>query len=404
MYLMGNRQGNSQARKIAALALVALAVVIAAMTVAGPVRAQTAELSEQEVFTIRGVPVDVTAATASDARRLALADGQTEALRRMLRRLTRRVDHAALPAVGGEAREFLVQGLEVANEKTSSVRYLADLSVRFKPVEVRRLLRQTGLPFAETASRPLLVLPVLKTPDGLTLWDATNRWRTAWTALPIRRGLVPVIVPFGDLTDIAAIDAAQAMLGDPEALGAIAGRYATDGILVALATLSVRDDGVFLLDIAASRPTDEATPPLLLSFTVESADLLDSVLRTAAAETAAGVEDAWLDSHLLRFDSLQSIALVVPVDGIEQWASVERKLQSVVEISRVQLRVLRRNFVEIQIDFYGGERQLTAALGRRDLELEPAVPSVAVSVDRGMAVSAESVGATRLRVLRPRGS
>jgi len=90
------------------------------------------------------------------------------------------------------------------------------------------LLRQTGLPFAETASKPLLVLPVLKSRVGLMLWEAANLWRTAWSALPIQRGLVPMIVPLGDLADISDVDASQAMLGDETALEGIVSRYQAD--------------------------------------------------------------------------------------------------------------------------------------------------------------------------------
>lgn len=406
MYLMRIRRApglvqNSERAVVAALIIAAAGLFSHALAADN----DATSLKEAGIFTVRGVPVDVTAATATAARERALAEGQAEALRRVLTRLTRRTDHPALPTVDADTVAYLVQGFEVANEKTSAVRYLADLTVRFKPAEIRNLLRRSGLPFAETASRPLVVLPVLRTADGLVLWDATNRWRAAWAALPLRNGLVPMIVPLGDLADITDIDAAQALLGDPAALAAISNRYGAGGALVASASLSTREDSLTALDVAATRPNDSSAAPLLLSFSAGSVDEVNELMQLAAQETVQGIEEAWLENHLLRFDNLQSMTLAIPVDGIDRWAAVERKLASVAEIARVELRVLRRESAEVRIDYYGEERQLVTALRQRDLELEPPLAEVAVSVGAGIVrPDAGNRDAPALRVLRPLGS
>lgn len=387
----------------AALAAMLVAGVLMAFH-ADPARAQSAAAGDTAVFTVRDVPVDVTADTAAEARRRALEEGQRAALDRMLQRLTRRVDHAALPSVDAASIGDFVLGIEVANEKTSSVRYLADLTVEFKPAEIRNLLRQTGLPFAETAGQPVVVLPVLRTPDGLFLWDASNRWLAAWGGLTLRRGLVPIIVPLGDLADISDIDAAQAMLGDADAISAIAVRYGAADALVALATLSEREGGLVSLDVAASRPNDPAAAPILLGFTASSAAEIDEIMRTAALETVAGMEDAWLDAHLLRFDSVRFISLVVPVDNAGQWATVRRRLDAVPEISRIDLRVLRRGSVEVDVEYFGDEAQLTTALGRQGLDLEPPLPSLSVPEHGSVGVTSGEADQHTPRVLRPRGS
>lgn len=388
-------------RRISSFAGLAMMLV---GTLAGPVLAQSAALSDTEVFTVRGVSVDITAETAAEARRIALRDGQAMALERMLRRLTRRVDYDALPAVDPETTAFFVRDFEVVNEKTSPVRYLADLTVRFKPAEIRRLLRQTGLPFAESASMPLIVLPVLKTPKGLLLWDASNAWRLAWASLPVRRGLVPLIVPIGDLADIADIDAGQAILGDPEAFTAISTRYEAGGALVALATLSVRDDGLVVLDVAASRSNQTGAAPVRFTFTAAPGDDVMDIMRVAAGETAEGIEDIWLSDHLLRFDTSRSMTLAISVRSLDEWVSVRRDLQEIAAISRLELRVLRRDSAEIEIEYFGDETQLAAALSRHGLELEDALPQiVVVGAGEVSTVAASTKQLDRVRVLRRSG-
>ncbi len=166
----------------------------------------------QEVFTVTDVRVDATAKTAAAARETALAEGERRALGRLLARLTLRADQARLPVLERSQIAALVRNFEVEEEKTSSVRYLAKLTIRFKRKALRRLLRAHDIPFAETLSKPVLVLPVYEVADALALWDDPNPWREAWARQPKRDGLVPLVVPLGDLSDIADIGAEQALL------------------------------------------------------------------------------------------------------------------------------------------------------------------------------------------------
>jgi hypothetical protein len=92
------------------------------------------------IYEIQGIAVDVTAGTAAAARKKALADGEASAFRRLLERITLLEDRHRLPTFKGSDISTFVQDFSVADEKTSSVRYLATLSYRFKRRDVRELL------------------------------------------------------------------------------------------------------------------------------------------------------------------------------------------------------------------------------------------------------------------------
>ena len=72
----------------------------------------------------------------------------------MLKRLTLRIDHDRLPVLDAKQISAYVQDFGVTNEKNSRIRYLADLTYRFKPNDVRLLLRDSEVQFAETISKP----------------------------------------------------------------------------------------------------------------------------------------------------------------------------------------------------------------------------------------------------------
>ena len=343
--------------------------LLAVFAFAGVAEAQAQAPAADDVFTVRDIAVDVTADSAAAARARAIAEAERIALATLLRRLTRRDDWPRLPQTDARRTSFLVRALEIGEEKNSPVRYLGRLTVRFKPAEIRALLRDAAVPFAETASKPLLVLPVLRRAGALLLWDEPNEWRHAWADLPARRGLVQLLAPIGDLADIADISAEQAAAGDGERLGAITERYGAGAALVAMATLGFGADGLPRVDVAASRIGGGDRPPLILDFTATNfADTVELMVR-AATGTADAVEDRWIEANQLRFDARQRLVLAVELTGLEDWLVTRARLAQVAVITAARLVSLRRTGAEVEIDFIGGVEQLAAALAQRDLAL-----------------------------------
>src|SRR3546814_14129842 len=107
-----------------------------------------------------------------------------------------------------------VRDFSVAHEKIGGGHYIASLTVRFNPEEVRQLLRARDIPYAETVSRPVLVLPVYVAAGAARLWDGPNPWFDAWAAQPPAEGLQPFTVPLGDLSDLRTVIGQQAMAHD----------------------------------------------------------------------------------------------------------------------------------------------------------------------------------------------
>ena len=199
-----------KARKFGGVALVLTMVALALPARPSLVLAAT----RADIFTV-SVPVDATAASATAARDAARADGQQKAYTALISRLTLARDRGRLPAPTDTILNQVIQGFEVANERRSSVHYLADYTFHFRPDAVEQLLRERGVPFAETASKPVVVLPVLKNPGVRPmLWDDPNPWRDAWSHSPPAQGLVPMKIPLGEVEDVSAIDAATADAGD----------------------------------------------------------------------------------------------------------------------------------------------------------------------------------------------
>ena len=349
-----------------------LAVVLACVLALGglalpvPARAQG-----MDVFEVRDVAVDVTAETAAQAREQAYAEGEAGALRTLLERLTLRIEHEGLPKLKADEIASYIKDFSVADEKTSSVRYLARLSFRFKHEEVRALLNDFGFSFAETVSKPVLVLPVFQNLGALILWDDPNPWRDAWAARPKRDGLVPTLLPLGDLADIAAIGAEQAMDGDLQRLAAIAGRYGASDTLVVFGVLRVdAAKARQVLDVYFTRygrQLKEQTE--VVSFPQEKDEPIPRLLARAAEELISIVEDNWKRDNLLQFERAGEIPVVLPISGLKDWLRVRKQLGGVAVIRRAEMVLLSRERVRLILHFIGETSQLALALEQADLAL-----------------------------------
>lgn len=334
----------------------------------GPVHAQQAV--SDDVFVVRGVPVDETAGTTAIARNNALAKGQLEAAQRLVARLTRSADRPALIALDTETARSLVASFQVDNEKTSSVRYLADLTVTFKPEAVRGLLRASGVAFAETRSRAVMVVPVLQSGNRYVLWENPNPWRDAWQNHPRTDGLVPVFSPVGDLADITGLTAEQAVDADAGAFGAAGSRYGVGAAMVAIASLDQATPGGESVDITATRVGRLDEPPLLVSLQNQAGEPLDVFLGRAVADVIEAINDDWKRTNIFNSGQSGRLHAAVPVLNLRSWIEVQRRLARTPNVSAVHVIALTANSAEIEIDYLGHPNRLVHALDRYDLLLE----------------------------------
>ena len=190
------------------------------------------------VFTVSDIAVDATAESASVARQTALARGHVLAMQKLVQRLVVREDVARVSPLSAEQIADLLEGFAVADERTSGVRYLATLTFSFQPDAVRGFLRSQQIRYAEAQSKPAVVVPLYGVAGEALLWDEPNPWRETWEGFNAGEWLVPLIVPLGDLEDISAIDASDAISGNSERLWALASRYGAHEVMVSQFVLS----------------------------------------------------------------------------------------------------------------------------------------------------------------------
>ncbi len=141
-------------------------------------------------FTVRGVPVDASAPTATQAQTQAIGDGQLVAARQLMERLTLEGERAAkgLPELTPEVVGPLIRGLTIDNERRSATRYLGDVSIAFNPSAVQRLLQSSGLTMVSSQAQPRIVLARGTLPTAVEGQLNSGRFAHALTPLEVLPG------------------------------------------------------------------------------------------------------------------------------------------------------------------------------------------------------------------------
>lgn len=352
-----------------------LTVAMTAVLFAGSVLAapHPARADQASVFLVRDVAVDAMAQNATDARDKALAQGHSVAFRRLIARLVPVGAVRTVPRLDPAAIAPLVQSFEVGDEKTSRVRYLARLTFRFDRAALLRFLRSRDVPFAATASKPVLVLPVLRSAGTHLLWDRPNPWREAWASLPRAGELVPLVSPAGDLQDIRDVSARQAISADPARLRAIAGRYGAASVAVMVASRHRAGASPPEIRVSvAAHGADQDNRTFVTSHPFDPSVSVDANYRNAAARTARRIQESWKSGNLLVFDREGQVEAVVRVSGLEEWVAISRALSDMPSSDGTRVLSLSRNAVRVRLRYFGDADGFQAALRRNDLHLSHA--------------------------------
>lgn len=341
-----------------------LTVLFSIMLSAGSVRAAPIDT---KMFSASGIQVDVTANNAAAAREQAMQDGQKRALMVVMERITPAYVIEQLPELVPDDILNFVQDISVLNEKTSSVRYMATLEVRFNPDAVRELLRQNGLPYVRTSGKPLLILPIYKRSVSASpvLWAEDNAWLRAWINRTTESYMVPLFVPMGELSDLQTVTVEQILNGDLAAAQALAKRYEAEGILI---VELIRNGQTFTVK---GRAMDEMTASEIpnFSFSLPLTKNTATTFARAVKKVVEHLESVWKSEQMVQFNEAASLVALVPVSNLEQWEKIKGRLDRIPIISSYYMQAARAGVLQLTIFFAENLERLQKEMNKRMLSL-----------------------------------
>jgi hypothetical protein len=326
----------------------------------------------RSLFTVEAVPVDATNPLPVRARESAIAQAHALGFARLIRRFVPDAEAARFPMPNAAELERLTSSIEVVDEKTAGARYVAHITVVFKPDEIRKRLRSSGQIYSLTQGKPaLLVVVGDNATDPVPLRHALeNQPKGAW----LQPGLLPINEAEADLT--------QAGAGEPVALAAIAQRSG----LKSLAVVKIISDPA--LPGAPPAPTNVSlsvqtfapnevkpdqwtarAPAQSFRPSPEGFDGLDGFWTKAAILVLEKVNEPWKRDTALDLSVQINVDAQAEFTGLGDWLVIREALANQPSIIRSELIELTTNHTRLALSVAGAPDKLAFALAQRDIRL-----------------------------------
>ncbi len=344
------------------LALAAFLAILSGTAGAGPI--------ETNIFAVGGVDIDVTSTDAAAAKNQALMDVQVKAFHQLVTRLgSPEIDKELQKWKPEEIAPYL-KSLSIEKETSAPGRYIGTFTVRFLPAKIQKLMRDFGVEVPTTQGAPILIVPVWRQPPESKLWE-DNPWRKAWLDLKAEQGLLPLIVPLGDVDDSEIIAAEDVLNGDPIKLEALRKRYDAPDLLVAMAEPAeaggihvvmtgntqlgqVTFDKVYTAEDGTVEGASKAAVERIQSILV--AKYKEDAAAAAAAATAASNEP-------------RSLSVSIPFSSPTEWNGIRSRILATPNVLGVDVASLSIDGAQVKLTYRNSTELLQENMQRAGLQL-----------------------------------
>lgn len=335
--------------------------------------------AQSALFTVEDVTVDITSSSAVAAREEAFEKAQVDAFTILAgRMLSGEVSAQVMPDV--DTISTMIKDYQVSNEQLSTVRYVATYKFRFDDEAVRRYFNAADVPFSDVSANPALVLPFYENDDQMILWSPYNVWLNSWNRADNLDGLVPLVVPLGDIADVSDIGGDEALDYNNARLRRLLDRYNASEAVILIATPdetlsrveNESDAAVGALTIKIYR-TDRGYPEQVKGLAVRagSSDTLASLMDKAVREVQKALRNDWKQKTMTSSSMGQSkLRVRVAYGSLKEWADTQRALRRVYGLDDFNVMSVTPKQAYIDLVFDGNQNRLALALAQAGLHLD----------------------------------
>lgn len=192
------------------------------------------------------VSVDVTAKTVTEAKQQAISKAMRDGLNEVILGISTEESVKEVNKLNDNQLQHFITGVMVLREKTSDVRYIADLRISVDEDLLKAYMAENNLPIALSETQEVVVIPLLEKEDGsFDVWGDDNFWRQAFVDHHyLRKGNLEISTIDKNLGNIAMVKANRVYdLADGE-YKELADFNRADGIYVA--KYSLKDKKVYV--------------------------------------------------------------------------------------------------------------------------------------------------------------
>jgi hypothetical protein len=327
----------------AALAFLALAPVSAA------------QAAPADPFTVTNIPVDASAASATEAQTIAINSGKARAWQMVLKRLLKPEDIAKVPALDDVALTRLIASYLPQDVKRSTTRYVAKMTYAFNPAAVRRLLRTANLAYSDAQAHPILI--VAMSPR----WAGRSPWAAAWATPLYSHAALPMVLPYGDALDQATLGNTDFNTTTWQDVEPSASRVKAEEAVIAQLNVSGGQTVIKMkrLGLGTSPPIPDVTVP----------GTPPGNLKAAAAATAAAIATYWKNRTAIDYSRRNRLTADVTIASLTQWGTLLSRLGTIPTLTDVAVNAMDIGMARLSFTYVGTADQLRDSLVQQKIDL-----------------------------------
>jgi hypothetical protein len=354
---------------LVALAVAIMTPIVPALAQGRSVPSSVSDAARARLFQVSGIAVDESGDNTVLAREAAILTAQRRSWFGLVERLVPLEDRTRVPLPDDDVLGGFIRGFSVAGERMTNERYLAEFTISFSPDPVSVFLRKAGIPFVDTPAPVAVIVPVLIDGAQALLCDDGYVWLEAWQVAPPQSPLSEIKVPLGDIDDVLALAASEALDHSTDSALAIGSRYQADTVVI-----SVLDTNQAVLDAAAPLTVrlisrQHGQEPVYQLASIPPRPTVSERLALAQAITVNLLGESWQARAVGPVVATRTIVVEIEPGSRAQWLALRRAMLASSGIVDVALDTLRLDRARLRLEV--ADDWLTFETTVRELGLEP---------------------------------
>lgn len=320
---------------------------------------------ETDIFIVQDIKVDLIDTNAVTAKNKAITQAQVDAFNVLLSRLLSAAEMDFFAETDPVTISTMVQDFEIVSEQLASNQYVGSFTVRFNEKAVRRYLKGTGASFSDITRDPILLLPYFQQGSRYIMFAETNPWLTAWQRQDTFKGLVPILVPLGDIQDMSDIGQSHPLQYDESALTRLAQRYSVKDILITIGAIEPETQEV--------RVYVYRTDGIGVQYagTIRAGSALSEGFDEAVKQIQRFLAEDWKAKTALAADSdVQEIEVLTRFNSLREWAMLRKSLDKVSSLEEVEILSITGGQADLRLKFQGAYDRLELALRQAGMSIQ----------------------------------
>ncbi len=301
------------------------------------------------------------------AKNEGLIVAEKQGLSALLEKFAPDLREGLIQTLDAEMIDGLLHSKEVVSESLNGNRYRAKIRLNFSALKVNTLIddRIKALQSDQVLKQPSsLVFPILLVNDKRLLFEPKNLWRKAWVDSGISHRSGMLILPYGDMNDLATITAEEAIKQEYKDFSPILRRYGVRDAVVAIAELTGSEKK---RELKVLMRRVQATKESITRYQFPADPGVDdmTLMQQACAELASHIDGEQAATQVTINSQTKNAGVQLVVVGVrspKNYALLRQKIATLPQVDNVEMVAFSATQADLQVYYHGTAEQLQEAL------------------------------------------